>query len=74
MQKLTEEDGRDYLGLLDGLGIVRDKRLLLYHFTEDRETMDAVIAELRKLKEQPTPKEAEQLILGVIMKQHYKGE
>ncbi len=57
------------MGLLDGLGIVKDKCLLIRHFTQDRETMNAVIAELRKLKKQPSPKEAEDLIMDTIMKQ-----
>ncbi len=74
MSEMTTNMSREYMGILRGLGIVRDKRLLIRHFTEDQETMDEVISELMKLKKRPTPYEAEQLILGVIMKRHYKGE
>ncbi len=50
MSEITTKESRNYMGLLYGLGIVRDKRLLIRHFTQDKETIDAVIAELRKLK------------------------
>ncbi len=73
MSEMTTKESRNYLGLLDGLGIVKDKRLLIRHFTQDKETMDKVIEALMKLDKKPTPYEAEQLILGVIMKEHYKG-
>ena len=50
MSEMTMKESRNYMGLLYGLGIVKDKRLLIRHFTQDKETMDAVIAEMRKLK------------------------
>ena len=74
MSKMTRDQSREYLRLLQDLGIVKDKRLLIRHFTEDWETVEKISEELKKLKKQPTHYEAEQLILGVIMKQHYKGE
>ncbi len=69
MSEMTTNMSREYMGILRGLGIVKDKCLLIRHFTEDQETMDAVIAELMKLKKKPTPKEAEDLIMDTIIKQ-----
>ncbi|MBQ6468244.1 MAG: hypothetical protein IJJ61_09900 [Clostridia bacterium] len=71
MSGMTRDQSREYFGLLQDLGIVKDKRLLIRHFTEDRETVEKICGELRKLDKQPTPYEAEQLILGVIMREHF---
>ena len=70
MSGMTRNQSREYFGLLRGLGIVKDKCLLIRHFTEDWETVEKICDELRKLDKRPTPYEAEQLILGVIMREH----